>query len=85
MIFRNDFKDYSLQSRLHFRIHSAQTDLRSREKSAKKVTGAGTGNGSTPESEADDVLPICQTSNGTENKIAIPRNEEEAAKIIGRK
>jgi hypothetical protein len=25
---RNDFKDYSLQSRLHFRIHSAQDDLK---------------------------------------------------------
>ena len=25
---RNDFKDYSLQSRLHFRIHSAQGDLK---------------------------------------------------------
>ena len=27
-IYRNDFKDYSLQSRLHFRIHSAQSDLK---------------------------------------------------------
>ena len=27
-IIRNDFKDYSLQSRLHFRIHSAQGDLK---------------------------------------------------------
>ena len=25
---RNDFKDFSLQSRLHFRIHAAQTEIR---------------------------------------------------------
>ena len=32
---RNDFKDYSLLSRLHFRIHSAQDDLKTLLKGKK--------------------------------------------------
>lgn len=35
---KNDFKDYSLQSRLHFRIHSAQSDLKKQLK-GKKIRG----------------------------------------------
>ena len=73
-LFRTDFKDYSLQSRLHFRIHAAQNDLRSRDKAARKAA-----NGSaeaTP--EADDVLPMSSGSNG----LPYPVNEEEAAKIL---
>lgn len=36
---RNDFKDFSLQSRLHFRIHAAQTEIRKqREANCKDGT-----------------------------------------------
>ena len=71
---RTDFKDYSLQSRLHFRIHAAQNDLRSRDKAARK-TGNGSA-GATP--EVDDVMPMAAGSNG----LPCPLNEEEAAKIL---
>ncbi len=33
---RNEYKDYSLQSRLHFRIHAAQTEMKKEKRSAKK-------------------------------------------------
>ncbi len=33
---RNDYKDYSLQNRLHFRIHAAQTEMKQEKKEAKK-------------------------------------------------
>jgi hypothetical protein len=77
--FRNDFKDYSLQSRLHFRIHAAQNDIKAREKSAKKA-------GSPSGLEVDNVLPLSppSASSATSNGISfhLPKTEEEAIKIL---
>ena len=76
-VFRNDFKEYSLQSRLHFRIHAAQTDLRAREKKAGP---------STPIKEVENVLPYSSSqtsSNGNGNSfLQLPSTEEEAIRIL---
>lgn len=71
---KNDFKDYSLQSRLHFRIHAAQNDLKSK---------SGSRGPSTPEKEVDNVLPISSNNPETNgNEYELPKNEEEAIKIL---
>lgn len=74
---KNDFKDYSLQSRLHFRIHAAQNDIKAREKSAKKA-------GSTSGLEVDNVLPLSPPSSASSNGTSfhLPKTEEEAIKIL---
>lgn len=58
-----------LQSRLHFRIHSAQTELRAKIKASKR--------GSEEEDDEISPLPMMETSN-----FEIPVTEDEAKKLI---
>ena len=65
---RNDFKDYLLQSRLHFRIHSAQIEIRAKLKQSKKATSRKT-------SGQESV-------NGLDSMLALPSTEQEAIDMI---
>lgn len=56
-----------LQSRLHFRIHSAQTDIRAKLKEAKGAS----------KDELDPPLPLLQQSS-----FDIPMTEDEAKKVL---
>ena len=67
-LFRNDFKDYLLQSRLHFRIHSAQIEIRAKLKQSKKATSRKT-------SGQESV-------NGLDSMLALPSTEQEAIDMI---
>ena len=63
---RNDFKDFSLQSRLHFRIHAAQTEIRKQREANCKDGGAtkekGRKNNKKHKSKKDKI-----TENGRSN------------------
>jgi len=65
---KNDFKDYLLQSRLHFRIHSAQIEIRAKLKQSKKATSRKT-------SGQESV-------NGLDSMLALPSTEQEAIDMI---
>jgi len=73
---KSEHKDYLLQSRLHFRIHSAQTEIRAKNKAKK---------GSTSQNDIDDdlsqIMPPIQTSNTRSSEI-LPMNEEAAMKAL---
>ena len=95
--FRNDFKDYSLQSRLHFRIHSAQSDLKKQLK-GKKSEGAQTRGSIVDDcNEALEVLDLdkdCEFLDAEDGEFKEPEQldpnltfktaitEEDARKII---
>ena len=73
---RNDHKDYMLQSRLHFRIHSAQTEIRAKNKKAKK----GSCSSQNPDDNEDisEIMPPIQAS---ATNFEIPVNEDEVIKV----
>ena len=79
--FRNNYKDYYLLSRLHFRIHAVQTEIRAKLKAQKY--------GSSHEEDVNDVdqlMPYAEEGNsashdGTTN-FEIPKTEDEAKKMI---
>ena len=87
---RNDFKDYSLQSRLHFRIHSAQGDLKNLMSGKEK-------NNSSSIEEANDAIEDdqeCEFLDAEEGELKDPDfsasnlafktaiTDEDARKII---
>ena len=67
-LFRNDFKDYLLQSRLHFRIHSAQIEIRAKlkQRSTSRKSSAG----------QESVV------NGLDSMLALPSTEQETIRMI---
>ena len=73
--FRNDHKDYLLQSRLHFRIHSAQTEIRAKTKAKKGSTSQNHG-------EDDDISQIMPPIQNSDTNFAIPLNEDEAMNAL---
>jgi len=74
---RNDFKGYSLQSRLHFRIHAAQNDL-------KKLSRSLSSQGPSPDDvSVNTVMPISNESHNCWNKFdGGQMSEEDAMKIL---
>ena len=72
---RNDHKDYMLQSRLHFRIHSAQTEIRAKTKGKKGSTSQNHG-------EDDDISQIMPPIQNSDTNFAIPLNEDEAMNAL---
>ena len=69
-LFRNDFKDYLLQSRLHFRIHSAQIEIRAKLKQSKRSTSRKSSAGQ------ESVV------NGLDSMLALPSTEQETIRMI---
>ena len=64
-----------LQSRLHFRIHSAQTEIRAKNKAKKGSTSQSNG-------EDDDISQIMPPIQNSDSNFAIPLNEDEAMKAL---
>lgn len=67
---KNDFKDYLLQSRLHFRIHSAQIEIRAKLKQSKRSTSRKSSAGQ------ESVV------NGLDSMLALPSTEQETIRMI---
>ena len=63
-------------SRLHFRIHSAQIEIRAKLKENKKGIFTKGSKESVKEDELDSVMPLNSAVN------SYPRNESEARKVI---
>ena len=76
--FRNDYKDYMLQSRLHFRIHAVQTDIRAMMKKSKKENLEESSN------NIDHLMPLQNADLHSMNgeSFEIPNTESDAKKII---
>ena len=66
-----------LQSRLHFRIHSAQTEMRAKNKQAKK--GSSSSQNIDDNEDISEIMPPIQAS---ANNFEIPVNEDEAVKAL---
>ena len=64
-----------LQSRLHFRIHSAQTEIRAKNKAKKGSTSQNDG-------EDDDISQIMPPIQTSDTNFEIPLNEDEAMKAV---
>ena len=76
--FRNDFKDFSLQNRLHFRVHAVQMEIKAKntskvKKSSSSMTFKGAGQ------TKDDLLPM---GNGSAAENYQELTEEQAKKIL---
>jgi len=75
---KNDYKDYMLQSRLHFRIHAVQTDIRAMIKKSKKENLEESSN------NIDHLMPLQNAELHSMNgeSFEIPNTESDAKKII---
>ena len=73
---KNDYKDYTLQSRLHFRIHSAQTEIRAKLKARKE---SSTTHQEGHDDNIDRIMPLVEQPM---SNFEIPMTEDEAKKII---
>lgn len=80
---KNSYKDYLLQSRLHFRIHAVQTELRAKMKAIQKGPLPV---GDEMENDLDQIMPLDnseETNHGT--NFEIPKTEENATKLQARR
>ena len=78
MYCRNNYKDYYLLSRLHFRIHAVQTEIRAKLKVQKY------GSHKEDIADVDLLMPNAEgnsSHDGTTN-FEIPKTEDEAKKMI---
>ena len=92
-MFCREFKDYSLMSRLHFRIHAAQTDLKQRLKTGNfdiddddtdPVNAATSCVDAVPEDDDDDFLDALEEhdTGGLAFKVGQVKNPEIFKKDI---
>lgn len=77
---KSDFKDYTLQSRLHFRIHAAQTEIRAKIKAAKRqglLSSAAANDDDNGDDDVDKMLPFAE-----DNEMQSPLSEDDARNML---